>query len=96
VKKINTLLFFILKNFGPIAGFYIVNHFFGYRIATLVSLLLVFLDYIWLKIRKEKITMLFWAFNTVIVVFGILDLFLANQLFIKYVAFLTDIPIVLA
>ena len=90
VEKIKTFSIFILKNFGPIVGFYVVNYFFGYRIATLVSLFLVFLDYIWLKIRKEKITMLFWAFNSIIVVFGVLDLFFSNQLFIKYEAFLTN------
>lgn len=90
MSKVKTFFFFILKNFGPIVGFYILNHFFGYRIATIVSLILVLLDYVLLKIRKEKLTMLFWAFNSVIVVFGVLDLLLSNQLFIKYEAFLTN------
>lgn len=90
VERIKTFLFFVLKNFGPILGFYILNHFLGYRIATIASLLLVLLDYVLLKKRKEKLTMLFWALNSVIVVFGILDLFLSNQLFIKYEAFLTN------
>lgn len=90
MKKVKTLVIFILKNFGPIAGFYILNYFFGYRIATIVSLILVLLDYILIKFRKEKITMLFWAFNSVIIVFGVLDLLLSNQLFIMYEAFLTN------
>jgi intracellular septation protein A len=37
--------------------------------------------------------MLFWALNSVIIVFGVLDLLLSNQLFIKYEAFLTNIII---
>lgn len=90
MNKVKKLTIFILKNFGPIVGFYILNHFLGYRIATIVSLVLVLIDYLVLKFRKERITMLFWAFNSVIVVFGVLDLLLSNQLFIKYEAFLTN------
>ena len=93
MSKIKTLSFFILKNFGPIVGFYILNHFFGYRIATIVSLFLVLLDYVLLKIRKEKLTMLFWAFNSVIVVFGVLDLLLSNQLFIWVILSLRYLPV---
>lgn len=89
-NKLKALIIFLLKNFGPILGFYVLNHFFGYRIATIVSLVLVAVDYALLKMRKEKITLLFWAFNSVIIVFGLMDLFFDNQLFIKYEAFLTN------
>ncbi|MGZ3771438.1 MAG: septation protein IspZ [Bdellovibrio sp.] len=84
------LINFLFSNFGPIVSFYIINHFCGYKVAVLISILLVVAEYIWLKWRNQKIHFFFYFSSGVILFFGAADLLIQESCFIKYEATFTN------
>lgn len=91
ISLFKNVCIFLLTNFGPLVGFYLVNMLFGFKTAVLVSIGLVFIELIILKMKKQKITSFFYFSSAIIIVFGIADLFIKQPFFFKFEATLTNL-----
>lgn len=91
IKNLVKLGKFIIANFGPLIAFYVINQFWGLKAGILVSVVLIFIEYFWLKFKKQKIGAFFYFSSGVILIFGGLDLYLQEPYFIKYEASITNI-----
>ncbi|MFZ3230617.1 MAG: septation protein IspZ [Pseudobdellovibrio sp.] len=91
MDRIKPLVTFILLNFGPLIGFYFINQFWGFKVAILVSIILVIAEYSWLKFRKIALSAFFYFSSALIVIFGIADLSIQEPFFFKFEAMLTNI-----
>ncbi|WP_413290263.1 septation protein IspZ [Bdellovibrio sp. HCB337] len=82
---------FLYHNFGPLIGFYLVNHFFGFKAGVIASILVVIWEFAWLKFRrKTKPTTFFYITSLMVIAFGIFDLTLQAPFFFKLEAFITN------
>lgn len=90
MNKIFNTFKFILREVGPYLGFYLLAYFFGERIALLISIIFIILEYIILKYKKQKISMLFYAFNSVIIIFAFLEFINVKTNIYQYEALLTN------
>lgn len=91
MHKVINVLKFILNEIGPFLAFYIIDHFWGNRVALVVSITLVIAEFLWKKYKKQKITMLFYAFNSVIIVFGFLEILNIETNIYQFEALLTNL-----
>ena len=92
MKRIQQLIQFLLTNFGPLIGFYLLNNIWGLQTAILGSMGIVVAELIWIKvIRKGKVSSLFLFSGAIVFVFGALDLWLQQSLFFKLEAFLINL-----
>ena len=82
---------FAFNNFGPLIVFYLVNHFYGLRIAVVAGVISGFLEVGYQLIRRKKITNLFKFTLLVTIVFGVLDLTMNSPVFFKYESVITNI-----
>lgn len=94
-KKIANLLKYLLRDFAPSIAFYIANLLLGHKWALVISLSLIVIEFILIKRKKQKISMLFYAFNSVIIFFCILELLHVRINFYQYEAFLSNTIIAL-
>ncbi len=91
MKNLVKLFNFVISNFGPLIGFYVINQFWGFKTGVLASCVLVFIEYFWLKSKKQKIGMFFYFSSGMILIFGGLDLYLQEPYFMKYEASITNL-----
>ena len=85
------ILSFLISNFGPLIGFYLVNLFWGFQTAVVVSIGLAAAEYVWLKLNKRKIDAFFYFSSGIIVVFGLLDLYIETPFFFKLESSITNL-----
>lgn len=86
----NKIFRFIISNFGPLIGFYLINLFWGFKIAIIVSILIVLFEYFRFKLRKQKIHRLFYLTSFIVITFGVADLIIQEPYFYEYEASLTN------
>jgi hypothetical protein len=84
---------YIFREIGPYMGFYLLAQFFNQKIALIVSVIFICCEYIFLKFKKQKIGMLFYTFNAVIIVFAILEFLNIKTNIYQYEALLTNLII---
>ncbi|WP_409479543.1 septation protein IspZ [Pseudobdellovibrio sp. HCB154] len=85
------ILSFLISNFGPLIGFYLVNLFWGFQTAVIVSIGLALAEYVWLKLNKRKIDIFFYFSSGIIVIFGLLDLYIEAPFFFKLESSITNL-----
>lgn len=73
----------LLINFGVLILFKLTKHFWGLQWAIGVSMVYAVAEIAWLKTRKQAITPFMLFSLVVVLVFGALDLWLANEFFMK-------------
>lgn len=83
MEKIKGILKFLFLNFGPLIVFYSINKFFDFKIAVICSIVFVGFEFLYLKISKKTISSFFIFTSLLVVVFGLLDIFLAQAFFFK-------------
>jgi len=83
MEKIKGVLKFLLLNFGPLIVFYAINKFFDFKIAVICSIAFVGFEFLYLRIAKKPISSFFIFSSLLVVVFGLLDIFLAQAFFFK-------------
>lgn len=86
----NKIFSFIISNFGPLIGFYLINLLWGFKIAIIVSILIVLFEYFQFKIRKQKIHRLFYLTSFIVITFGVADLIIQEPYFYEYEASITN------
>ncbi len=91
MKNLVKLVNFVISNFGPLIGFYVINQFWGFKAGVLASGALVFIEYFWLKSKKQKIGTFFYFSSGMILIFGGMDLYLQEPYFMKYEASITNL-----
>ncbi len=91
IDRIKNTTRFLISNFGPLIGFYFVNHFWGFQMGVVVSIALVIIEFIWLKLKKLEIGRFFYFSSAMILCFGIADLVIQAPFFIKYEASITNL-----
>ncbi len=91
MNKFKIFLKFILSNFGPIIGFYLVNQLWGMKVGVFASIILVIAEYLWLKHKDESISTFFYFSSGMIILFGVIDLIIQKPLFIKFEASITNL-----
>lgn len=77
-------------NFGPVLVFFAADHFFSLKVAILSTIIFTLGDVIYQKVKKQKITKFYWFIVTITLVFGCIDLYLKESVFLKYEAGLTN------
>lgn len=85
------ILSFLISNFGPLIGFYLINLFWGFQVAVIASISLAVAEYIWLKLNQRQIDMFFYFSSGIIVVFGLLDLSIESPFFFKLESSITNL-----
>lgn len=80
------LLIYAITNFGPLLAFYLVNNVFGLKAAISASLLVIVLEVVHFRIKKEKLSAFFLFSSTIAILFGIVDLTMSNPTMFKYEA----------
>lgn len=85
------ILSFLISNFGPLIGFYLINLFWGFQAAVIVSIMLAVVEYIWLKLNKRQIDAFFYLSSGIIIVFGTLDLYIETPFFFKLESSITNL-----
>ncbi|MNT19496.1 intracellular septation protein A [compost metagenome] len=83
MEKIKGILKFLFLNFGPLIVFYSINKIFDFKIAVICSIAFVGFEFLYLKISKKTVSSFFIFSSMVVVVFGLLDIFLAQAFFFK-------------
>ncbi len=91
MKKITNIVKFIFLNFGPLVGFYFINHFWNFKVAVAVSIFLVFAEFFILKFKKLKISSFFYFSSLIIILFGVADLIVQEPFLFKFEATLTNL-----
>lgn len=89
-KKFLQSLKFILITFGPVIVFFAADHFFSLKVAILSMLIFTLGDVIYQKYTKQKITSFYWFVVGITLVFGCVDLYMKETVFLKYEAGLTN------
>jgi intracellular septation protein A len=92
-NKFINLIKYLVRELGPFIIFYVLDYYLGQKWALCISISLIVIEYIFLKIKKQKITMLFYAFNSTILLFGIFELVGIHSHFIQYESLITNIII---
>ncbi len=83
-------LFAAFRNFGPLFIFYSANHFFEVKAAILVSVAWALAELAYHRAKKLPLSPFFKFLTAITVVFGMIDLYLQQSLFIHYEAALTN------
>jgi intracellular septation protein A len=91
MKSLLRVLVFAVNNFGPLIGFYVINSFYGFRTAILVSIAIVVVEVLYKLIRKREFTGFFWFSVLITLVFGALDLWVQTPIFFRYESVITNI-----
>jgi len=91
MNLLKNIIKFITSNFGPLVGFYFVNHYWDFKAAVIVSAILIISEFTFLKIRKQSISSFFYFSSAIIIGFGIADLFVQEPYFFKFEATLTNL-----
>ena len=91
MNSIKQIIIFIMSNFGPLVGFYVVNAIWGFKAAVIISILLVFTEFFILKYKNQKMSSFFIFSSLIIIVFGIADLIIQEPFFFKFEAPLTNL-----
>jgi intracellular septation protein A len=73
----------LLTNFGVLILFQLTKHFFGLKWAIGVSMVYAVGEILWLKLRKRPVSTFMLFSLTVVLLFGALDMWLANEFFLK-------------
>ena len=81
----------IFQNFGAILVFQVVYRWVGFREALMAGIGFAICEIFYLKIRKKKISGFLIFSSVLVVLFGMMDLYLNSQTFIKYEAILFSI-----
>lgn len=81
---------FVFENFGPLVAYYAVKAAFGFQIAVIASLAVTFFEVGMAIKKKKKLSALFIVSTITTVLFGILDLYLQNAVFLKYESVVTN------
>lgn len=90
-ERVNSVITFIFTNFGPLIGFYFFNHFWGLKVAVIASIVVVVAEFIFLRFKNEKVSVFFYFSSSIIILFGLADLYFDAPLFIKFEATLTNL-----
>ncbi len=91
LTKIRNAFDFLILNFGPLFGFYIFNHFFGFEVGIYASIVIVFTEYFCLRFRKLNINKFFYFSSAIVLIFGTADLLMKEAFFIRYEASATNL-----
>lgn len=91
MRLIEKLVTFVIFNFGPLIGFYIINQFWGFKVSIIVSLILIVTQFSVAKLKKKKIGSYFYYTSGIIIFFGITDLFAERPFLFKFEASLTNL-----
>ena len=84
---------FALREFGPLIAFWLVNGFFGVKIAIAVSLVVIVGESLWRWRRGEGFTRLYLLISGLTLAFGAIDLSITTPFLIKYEAAVTNIVV---
>lgn len=82
---------FLIKNFGAILFFYVINIFADFKTAVLASMAFVVCEYIWFKSKKIKPSYFFYFSAFLIIAFGIFDLLMQEPKFFRFEAALINL-----
>lgn len=91
INYFKKFLIFAVNNFGPMMVFFMINRFFGLKIAIIATLITTVLEVAY-KIRfKKEFTTIFKFTLAMTFVFGAVDLYLKNSMLFKYEATFTNV-----
>lgn len=91
MRHMGKIVNLLISNFGPLLGFYVINQIWGFKAGILVSMVLIFVEYFWLKKNNQTIGHFFYFSSSIVLVFGIADLYIQEAHFIKYEACLINL-----
>jgi intracellular septation protein A len=90
-NKFQSILAFVINNFGPLLVFYAVNHLYGLKIAIASTVLFTIIEIVYRWRRKEKTTAIFKYSAFMSLVFGAVDLYADQSFLFKYEACVTNL-----
>ena len=84
------LIRFVFLNFGPLLVFYAANHFYGLKVAVLVSVIWTVGEILFKVVQKLPVSPFFLFTAAVVVIFGLVDLYLQQSVLFKFEAALSS------
>lgn len=90
MKKLKSVLLFIINNFGPLVVFYGVNHFYGLKPAIATTIVFTVGDAVYQKRKGITLGSFYWFCFFITVLFGGIDLYLQQSFLFKYEAAITN------
>jgi len=91
MNQLRALLGFVLKSFGPLVAFLVVNRFFGLLAAIAASMGVAVVEVVVLLARRKSPTRLFVMTTALTLGFGAVDLWMQRSVLFRFEAVITNV-----
>lgn len=81
----------VMANFGPMVAFLVASRLFSVKVAIALSMLWTLGEIVYLRVRRERPTRIFWFTAAMTLAFGALDLYQREPTFLRWEAVITNV-----